>query len=204
MIVRRNFEIIGNDHPYALMPTYPRHGITSESGYRAVGLGIMSFIMSFRHLEDRISRRHHAHIKRRTQYSRTNHRFSSCRTVFVYRNFEREGLGQNKPVCTKPTTQRVLGRQCNCTIEILDIECVLHCFVTQILSPQNGGFRRAFLLVPILRGSKFTRLRGVKLFIFLSRGYTGDFYLRFSPFEGCEGAYHLRMLLWECTKLEHL
>ena len=29
----------------------------------------------------------------------------------------------------------------------------------------------------------------------LSRGYTGDFYLRFSPFEGCEGVYHLRMLL---------
>ena len=29
----------------------------------------------------------------------------------------------------------------------------------------------------------------------LSRGYTGDFNSRFSPFEGCEGVYHLRMLL---------
>ena len=39
-------------------------------------------------------------------------------------------------------------------------------FPSQILSPQNGGFRRAFLFVPILRASKFTRLQGVKLFIF--------------------------------------
>ena len=51
-------------------------------------------------------------------------------------------------------------------IEIIDTECVLFCFLSQILSPQNGGFQRAFFLVPILRASKLTRLRGVKLFTF--------------------------------------
>ena len=51
-------------------------------------------------------------------------------------------------------------------IEIIDIECVLLCFFSQILSLQNGGFRRAILLVPILRARKFARTRGVKLITF--------------------------------------
>ena len=63
------------------------------------------------------------------------------------------------------------------TIEIIDIECVLLCFRSQILSPQIGGFRRAFLLVPILRASKFTRLRGVKL-LTLSKLFCKKFYIQ--------------------------
>ena len=59
--------------------------------------------------------------------------------------------------------------------EIIDIECVLLCFRSQILSSQNGGFRGAFLLVPILRASKFTRLRGVKLFT-ISKIFCKKFY----------------------------
>ena len=48
-------------------------------------------------------------------------------------------------------------------IEIIDIECVLLFFSGKNLSPQNGGFRRAFLVVPDSYGEIFARLRGVRM-----------------------------------------
>ena len=49
-------------------------------------------------------------------------------------------------------------------IEIVDIECVLLSFLSKILCPQNGGFIRAFWLVPDSYAENFARLRGVRLF----------------------------------------
>jgi hypothetical protein len=51
----------------------------------------------------------------------------------------------------------------HCSIEIIDIECVLLFFSVKILSPQNGGFIRAFWLVPDSCGKEFARLQGVSV-----------------------------------------
>ena len=65
-------------------------------------------------------------------------------------------LSGNFPVCVR-------------TIEIIDIECVqcvLHCFLSQNLSPQNGGFMRALFARPNLFGREFCAVaRSVIVFL---------------------------------------
>ena len=57
------------------------------------------------------------------------------------------------------------------TIEIIDIESYSYLFSVKILSPQNGGFIRAFWLVPDSYTENIARLRGVRLFFLSSKVY---------------------------------